>query len=64
MMAGEYEKAKETLDAILNLTVSTEYYTVERYMDNDKYFTPWSPNASGNARIINMLFAYYGVIDE
>ncbi|MBR5309459.1 MAG: hypothetical protein IKU43_11865 [Clostridia bacterium] len=64
MMAGDYERAKETLDAILNLTVSTEYYTVERYMDNDKYFTPWSPNASGNARIINMLFAYYDVIDE
>ena len=64
MRAGMYDKAKETLDAILNLTVSTEYYTVERYMDNDKYFTPWSPNASGNARIINMLFEYYNVIDE
>lgn len=64
MRAGLYDKAKEVLDAILNLTVSTEYYNVERYKDDDKYYTPWSPNASGNARIINMLFEYYDVIEE
>ncbi len=64
MMTKNYEKAKETLDAILNYTVSTEYYTVERYKDDDPYFGPWSPNASGNARIIDMLCEYYSVLED
>lgn len=59
-VAGGYtDMAKETLDAILNYTVTTEYYTVERYKDDDIYYTPWMPNASGNARIIDMIFEYY-----
>ena len=57
LMAGDIKNAQKTLDAILNYTVTTECYTVERYKDDDPYFAPWSPNASGNARIISMIMA-------
>ena len=32
-----------------------EFYMAERYAANDKYYVPWSPNASANGRTIMML---------
>jgi hypothetical protein len=40
--------------------MTSEYYMIERYHENDPYFCPWSPNASANGRLINMLLDYYG----
>ncbi len=28
---------------------------IERYADNDEYYTPWSPNASASGRTVLML---------
>ncbi len=56
---GEFVEAKETLDGSLKYSMTKEFYCVERYADNDPYFTPWTPNASCNGRIIDMIYDYY-----
>lgn len=40
--------------------MSKEYYMLERYADNDPYWTPWMPNASANGRMLMMLADYFG----
>ena len=52
---GMHDKAKEIVDTLLATTVSKEYYVSERIADNDPWFAPWMPNASGMGRIIWML---------
>ena len=52
---GEYDKARETLEALIKWGATPEYYLLERYADNDPYWVPWMPNASGNGRLLNML---------
>lgn len=56
---GRRKDAKQTLDAQLRYSMTSEFYVCERYCDNDPYFVPWLPNASGNGRIIEMLCDYY-----
>ena len=56
---GRRKEAKQTLDAQLRYSMTSEFYVCERYCDNDPYFVPWLPNASGNGRIIEMLCDYY-----
>lgn len=57
---GEREKARQTLEAQLYYGMTSAYYLMERYADNDPYWVPWCPNASANGRLLQMLFAYYG----
>jgi len=57
---GERDKATQTLQAQLRYAMSSEYYMLERYADNDDTFCPWQPNASANGRTIMMLLEYFG----
>lgn len=55
MKQGRFDEAKETLDAQIKYSMSKEYIMLERFMDNDKYFCCWQPNASANGRTFEML---------
>lgn len=55
LQGGEREKAHETLAAQWKYGMSKEYYMLERYADNDPYWTPWMPNASANGRLLMMM---------
>lgn len=57
--SGERDKAAETLEAQFQYGMSKEYYLLERYADNDPYWTPWMPNASANGRLLMMLTDFY-----
>lgn len=57
--SGEIEKARETLVAQMKWGMTKEYYMLERYADNDPYYTPWLPNASANGRFMMMLEDYF-----
>jgi hypothetical protein len=52
---GRDDLADLVLDAILKYSVTEEYYVGERYRDDNPWYFPWSPNASGSGRIIRML---------
>ncbi len=52
---GELALAKQILDAELRYAVSEEYCVCERVCDNDPWFVPWMPNASGMGRLLTML---------
>ena len=58
--SGERDKAEETLNAQMLYGMSPEYYLLERYADNDPYWTPWMPNASANGRLLMMLTDFLG----
>ena len=49
------DRAKEIIDDAM----TSEYYMIDHYHENDPYFCPWSPNASANGRLINMLLDCY-----
>lgn len=55
--AGRRDRAQETLDALLKYSVTAEGLVGERIHDENKWFWPWSPNASGAARIVLMMLA-------
>ncbi len=59
MRHGMKDRAKEIIDYIMRYAMTKEYYMVERINERDPYFAPWSPNASANGRLINMLLDYY-----
>ena len=52
---GRRDLAEKILESQIAYSMTDEYYTMERYADNDPYYMPWSPNASGNGRILIML---------
>lgn len=52
---GRYDLARKALDVCLKYSMSEEYAVGERYHDLDPWFFPWSPNASGAGRILQML---------
>ncbi len=58
-LGGEREKAYETLSAQWKYGMSKEYYMLERFADNDPYWTPWMPNASANGRFLMMLSDWF-----
>ena len=58
--AGQRERCKKHIDALLRYNVTTEYYQCERYDDHNAYIAPWMPNASANGRLLDMLFSYHG----
>jgi len=59
LKGGRREKAWETLSAQFKWGMSKEYYLLERYADNDPYWTPWMPNASANGRLLQMMAEYF-----
>lgn len=60
LACGEREKAKETLDAMLQYGITEEYVVAERYCSINPWYSPWQPNGSGSARMIEMLLAFFG----
>ena len=56
MRAGKYGLAEQALEATLKYSVSDEFIVGERYHDTNPWYFPWSPNASGSGRIVQMLF--------
>ena len=54
---GRDDLARQALDACLRYAVTDEYQVGERYHDESPWFLPWSPNASGAGRILQMLHA-------
>ena len=56
MRAGKFDLARQALEATLKYSVSDEYIVGERYHDTNPWYFPWSPNASGSGRIVQMLF--------
>ena len=55
MKAGRADRARQALDALLRYSVTDEGIVGERIHDENRWFWPWSPNASGAARIALML---------
>jgi len=55
---GREDMAKEIIESQIKYSMTDEYYMLERYDDSDPYYAPWSPNASGNGRMIIMLLDY------
>ena len=60
LKSGEREKAAQTMFAQMKWGMSSEFYLLERYADNDPYWTPWMPNASANGRLLMMMADYFG----
>lgn len=58
MGMGDTVRAKETLNAMIQYAMTDELYMIERYHPRNPYFGPWSPNASGNGRVIQMLIDF------
>ena len=52
---GRKDLARQALDALLDYSVTDEGYVGERIHEKNPWFFPWSPNASGSGRILNML---------
>jgi len=52
---GRRTEAEDIVRCQIAYSMTDEYYMLERYADNDPYYVPWSPNASGNGRLLNML---------
>ena len=52
---GRRDLACQALDALLAYSVTAEGYVGERIHEKTPWFYPWSPNASGSARILKML---------
>ena len=57
---GEYEKAKESLDACLTYGMTEEGIVSERYCSINPWYVPWQPNGSGSSRVIEMMLEYFG----
>ena len=55
MKIGRRDLADLVWNADLRYAMSPEYYVNERYRDDNPWYSPWSPNASGSGRIILML---------
>ena len=52
---GRKDLADKVLDAVLRYSMTEEFYVGERYRDDNPWYFPWSPNASGSGRIILMM---------
>ena len=57
---GHKDLADRVWSATLRYAMSAEYYVNERYRDDNPWFSPWSPNASGSGRILIMLLEREG----
>lgn len=57
---GRRDLANLVLDAVMKYSMTAEYYVGERYRDDTPWYFPWSPNASGSGRIVQMLLLASG----
>lgn len=57
---GRTDACRQIIESILQYSTTKDGYMVERYHERDPYFCPWSPNASGNGRLLLMLLASDG----
>ncbi len=55
---GRQDLCEQIIESTLKYSMTTEFYMLERYHERDPYFCPWSPNASGNGRLLLMLCAF------
>jgi len=53
---GREDLADKVMKASLRFAVTDEGYVAERYHDANPWYYPWSPNASGAGRIVQMLY--------
>lgn len=60
MRMGDVERCRKIIEDNLRYAMTEEYYMIERYNQKNVWYAPWSPNASCNGRMINMLVDYYG----
>jgi len=54
---GRTDACRQIVESMLKYSTTKEGYMLERYHERDPYFVPWSPNASGNGRLLLMLLA-------
>lgn len=59
MARGEKHKLEPLVKSLFDYNLTPEYVVCERYCSTDPYYTPWQPNGSGSARIVNFLIDYY-----
>ncbi len=52
---GDLNRCREIIADSIRFAMSDEYYMLERYHESNPWYSPWSPNASCNGRMINML---------
>lgn len=52
---GNDKDALEILHALLRYSMTDEFYMCERFCDNDPWYVPWMPNASGLGRLLTMM---------
>ena len=55
MRHGDVEGCREILRDAMKYAMTDEYYMIERYKEDDPWFSPWSPNASASGRVVNMM---------
>ena len=55
LSVGRKDMAEKALEACMLTAVTDEYYVGERYHDANPWYYPWSPNASGMGRILQMI---------
>ena len=59
--AGEDALAQRILDGFIRYAMTDQCYMTERFTDNSEWCVPWSPNASGNGRLLGILLASEGL---
>lgn len=59
-MRAERNKAEKSLMASLQYGMTSEFVTAERYCSTDPWYSPWQPNASGSAVLIEMMLNWFG----
>ena len=52
---GRKDLSDLVFDAVMKYSITAEYYVGERCRDDTPWYFPWSPNASGSGRIVQML---------
>lgn len=57
LRVGRRDLADKTLQSTLKFALTDEFLVGERYHDYDPWYYPWSPNASGSGRIVQMIFS-------
>lgn len=55
LRVGRKDMAVQALESCLLTAVTDECYVAERYHDANPWYYPWSPNASGMGRILQMI---------
>ena len=60
MACGEQEKALNSLHALMRYGMTKEFVIAERYCSIEPWYSPWQPNGSGSARMLEILLTCFG----